>query len=95
MRLEVKKYLEDIRQATAHIREFTVGKLFEGYTADALLRSGVERQFEIIGEALRQLELVEPAVVSKITNYRRIIAFGISWFTDMPSWTTGPSSIER
>jgi len=75
MRLEVKKYLEDIRQAAAHIREFTAGKSFEGYTADALLRSGVERQFEIIGEALRQLELAEPAVVFKITNYRRIIAF--------------------
>ena len=75
MRLEIKKYLEDIRQAAAHIKQFTAGKSFEGYTADALLRSGVERQFEIIGEALKQLELVEPAVVSKITNYRRIIAF--------------------
>lgn len=75
MRLEVKKYLEDIRQAAAHIRDFTAGKSFEGYTTDVLLRSGVERQFEIIGEALKQLELVEPAVVSKITNYRRIIAF--------------------
>jgi len=75
MRLEVKKYLEDIRQAAGHIRDFTARKSFEGYIADVLLRSGVERQFEIIGEALKQLELVEPAVVSKITNYRRIIAF--------------------
>lgn len=75
MRLEVKKYLEDIRQAAAHIRGFTAGKSFEGYTTDVLLRSGVERQFEIIGEALKQLELLEPAVVSRITNYRRIIAF--------------------
>ena len=56
MRLEVKKYLEDIRQAVTDIKEFTAGKSFEGYAADALLKAGVERKFEIVGEALRHLE---------------------------------------
>ncbi len=75
MRLEVKKYLEDIRQAVTDIKEFTAGKSFEGYAADALLKAGVERKFEIVGEALRHLERIEPSVLSRITNYRRIIAF--------------------
>lgn len=75
MRLEAKKYLEDVRQAAAHITEFTAGKSFEGYNADALLKAAVERKFEIIGEALSQLERLEPAIVSRVTHYKRIIAF--------------------
>jgi uncharacterized protein with HEPN domain len=35
----------------------------------------VERQFEIIGEALRRAVHVEPGLTERITNTRRIIAF--------------------
>ena len=43
----------DIVTACDLLADFTRGKGFEDYDADALLRSGVERQLEIIGEALR------------------------------------------
>jgi uncharacterized protein with HEPN domain len=75
MQLEARKYLEDIRQATARIQEFVGARTSDVYETDALLRSAVERQFEIIGEAINQLNRTEPAVASKISNHRRIIAF--------------------
>ncbi|MHC4219594.1 MAG: HepT-like ribonuclease domain-containing protein [Planctomycetota bacterium] len=75
MQLEAKKYLEDIRQGAAWIREFVGEKTWDDYETDALLRSAVERQFEIIGEALNRFSRAEPAVSSKISNHRRIVAF--------------------
>ena len=55
MRLEAQKYLFDIQQAANRIARFCEGKKFEDYRSDELLRSAVERQFEIMGEALSQL----------------------------------------
>lgn len=75
MRLEAKKYLYDIQQAALRITEFTSHKEPNQYSADAMLRSAVERQFEIIGEALARLLKIEPQIVSRISEHRRIIAF--------------------
>jgi uncharacterized protein with HEPN domain len=75
MRLESKKLLEDMRQAAQRTLEFTAGRGFEDYTQDALLRSGVERQFQIIGEALNQLARADSETAGRIAQYRRIIAF--------------------
>jgi uncharacterized protein with HEPN domain len=40
-----------------------------------MLRAAVERQFEIIGEALNQLSKVDPDLASAIPDLARIVAF--------------------
>jgi len=51
-RRDVRVYLFDIIQAAQRLAQFAFGKTFADYERDAMLRSAVERQFEIIGEAL-------------------------------------------
>ncbi len=75
MRLESQKYLFDIQQAADRIARFCEGKKFEDYRSDELLRSAVERQFEIMGEALSQLAKHDPEVAERIKDHRKIIAF--------------------
>ncbi|MGH3435429.1 MAG: HepT-like ribonuclease domain-containing protein [Sciscionella sp.] len=40
-----------------------------------MMRSAVERQFEIIGESLNQLSKTTPALASTIPDLARIVAF--------------------
>jgi uncharacterized protein with HEPN domain len=75
MRLEARKYLYDIQEATGLATQFTAGKSFEEYQRSPMLRLAVERAFAIIGEALVQLARVDPAIAQGITDFRSIIAF--------------------
>ena len=75
MRLEAKKCLEDVRQATELILQFTAGKSFADYDSDVLLRSAVERQFEIIGEAINRLSKIDKSISESLPDSPRIIAF--------------------
>jgi uncharacterized protein with HEPN domain len=75
MQLEVKKCLEDARQAAELILQFTSGKTFDDYETDALLRSAVERQFEVIGEAINRLSKIDHNAADSLPDARRIVAF--------------------
>jgi uncharacterized protein with HEPN domain len=75
MRLEAQKLLEDVRRAGELIAGFVATKELADYAADPLLRSAVERQFEVIGEALHRLAGSDPHVAEQITHTSRIIAF--------------------
>ena len=75
MQLDARKYLFDIQQEVQLLDEFTDGVSFPNYQANALLRSAVERQFEIVGEAMSRLASLDSQVAEHITDHRRIIAF--------------------
>jgi uncharacterized protein with HEPN domain len=75
MQLESKKYLFDIKQAAGLLTDFTRGKSFADFQGDPMLRSAVERQFEIIGEALTKLAKVDQETATLVSEHRRIIAF--------------------
>ena len=74
MRLEARKYLYDIQRAADLLREFTSDKTFANYEGDAMLRSAVERQLEIIGEAMTSLARIDMPVAGRISHCQRIIA---------------------
>jgi uncharacterized protein with HEPN domain len=49
MRPDPRKYLWDALQAVELAVNFGAGKTFADYESDTMLRSAVERQFEILG----------------------------------------------
>lgn len=72
----IRKLLLDISLSCEEISSFIEGKDFESFTSDRLLQLGLERGFEIIGEALARLERIDPDnLAEKIPEYRRIIGF--------------------
>jgi len=75
MQLESKKHLEDIRRAASAILGFAAARTFDDYVGDAMFKSAVERQFEIIGEALNRLVRADSPTAERISHCRRIIAF--------------------
>jgi len=50
------KLLEDIRSAAEFVTSATDGLVLQEFKQNRMLRQAVERNFEIIGEAMRRLE---------------------------------------
>ncbi len=75
MQPETLSLLEDVRRAAANIRHFVTGRTESDYGRDMMLRSAVERQFEIIGEALSHIDRFDAGFSQRITDYRRIVSF--------------------
>ena len=75
MRRDPRSFLWDVRDAADTIASFVHGRSFGDYSADRMLRSAVERQLEIFGEALSQLTRTDPGLAGRIPNHRRIVDF--------------------
>jgi uncharacterized protein with HEPN domain len=71
----LKAYLWDINRAAGDILIFTQGKRLDDYENDAMLRAAVERNFEVIGEALSQAIRFFPQIAGRVGDEQQIIAF--------------------
>lgn len=89
---EVAKLLYDMKQAADRIARFCAGKTFDDYQSDELLRSGVERQFEIIGEAMARLTKTrcdrcgQNQRARKIADFRNALIHGYDSVDDAITW---------
>jgi uncharacterized protein with HEPN domain len=72
MRPEIKKYLFDIEEACRAISELAEKSSIEDFRMTRWLRSSIEREFIIIGEALRNAIAADPALATQITDSRSI-----------------------
>jgi uncharacterized protein with HEPN domain len=72
MNSEIQKFLFDIQVSIDSIETYLGGKRdFNIYKTNKMLRRAVEREFEIIGEALNQIEKIDSNV--EISSKKQII----------------------
>jgi uncharacterized protein with HEPN domain len=77
MQREILKYLLDIKGSIDSIYEYLGDKQdFNEYKANKLLRRGIERELEIIGEATSRILKIDNSI--DISDSRRIV--------DLRSW---------
>lgn len=68
-------YLSDIVECCEAIEMATRGVSLAAYEANRLVRSAVEREFTIIGEAVGSLARLDPATAARLSHARKIIGF--------------------
>ena len=72
MNNKIKKLLFDILTAIINIDNYIGNeKYFEIYDNNPMMQDAVERNIEIIGEAMNKLLIIEPKI--EISNSRRIV----------------------
>jgi len=65
--------LWDLVTAAKHIQDFISSKSWNDYASDSMLRSAVERQFEIAGEAMSVLRHLDPETADRVPNVHEIV----------------------
>ncbi|MBM9462399.1 DUF86 domain-containing protein [Aeromicrobium sp. YIM 150415] len=73
MRRESPAHVWDAVESATAVRTFVAGRTESEFLSDLLLRSAVERQLEILGEALNRLRQIDPETATRIPDLRRII----------------------
>jgi uncharacterized protein with HEPN domain len=69
------KLLFDVLESGRSIREWCGHRTFGDYETDRQFRRAVEREFEIIGEALNRLDRADSETAARITELTRIVGF--------------------
>jgi len=91
MPLDIQKYLFDIQSSINSINEYLEGKRdFNKYQANKLLRRGIERELEIIGEAASRILKLDSSInienARKIVDLRNWVIHGYDKIDDVIIW---------
>ena len=92
MQLEIQKYLYDIKISIDSINEYLGEKRdFNAYKTNKLLRRGIERELEIIGEASNRIIKLDPTIpidnARKIVDLRNWVIHGYDKIDDAIIWS--------
>ncbi len=75
MNNQTQKLLFDVLDSGRSIQTWCASRSFSDYETDRQLRRAVEREFEIIGEALNRLTQLDPTTAARISHIQRIVGF--------------------
>jgi uncharacterized protein with HEPN domain len=92
MQLEIQKFLYDILTSINSIEEFLGNRRdFKVYQSNKLLRRGIERELEIIGEAAGRTLKLDPDIpidnIRKIIDLRNLVIHGYDKVDDEIIWS--------
>lgn len=87
----VRKYLYDIHEAAASIFSYLGEKRdYNAYVSNKMLRRAVEREFEIIGEAMNRIDKIAPDLAisykKQIVSMRNRVIHGYDKIDDAIIW---------
>lgn len=91
MQLDIQKYLYDIQSSIDSINEYLGDKRdFNKYKKNKLLRRGIERELEIIGEAASRILKLDSSInidnARKIVDLRNWVIHGYDKIDDVIVW---------
>ena len=75
MKRDPRAFLSDVIEAGHAIQQAVAGINLDDYSNSRLIRSSVEREFTIIGEALSQLSRLDGDLFAQIDQAPQIISF--------------------
>jgi len=73
MKVETAKRLHDAAEAARELQDYCSGRTQQDLFSDRTLQLVVRKLVEIVGEALRQAERLDPSLTVAIPNLREIV----------------------
>jgi uncharacterized protein with HEPN domain len=92
MNERIEKFLYDILTCVEKIQQYTAGMSLDEYLLDEKTQDAVERNFEIIGEAVNNIRKIDETIADQISDAPRIIGFrnhlihGYDMISDHITW---------
>ena len=88
----ILKFLYDIQQCISKIETYTENQTQEDYLEDEKTQDAVERNFEIIGEAVNNIRKIDSSIADQIRESGKIVGFrnqlihGYDMISDYITW---------